>query len=119
MKQRETILASGVSSETPIHTQATARPWETDSIAVRSAALNGHQIALCEISGRARGLPYDQTYDEAIANAALIVKAVNSHEALIAALEHIAVIGNKDFGPDWEEIEEARAIARAALAGAK
>lgn len=32
-----------------------------------------------------------------------------------AALERIAAIKNKDFGPDWEEIEEAREIANGAL----
>lgn len=34
---------------------------------------------------------------------------------LIQALEDIAAIMNKDFGSDWEEIEEARLIAREAL----
>lgn len=34
---------------------------------------------------------------------------------LIAALEAIAAIKNKDFGSDWEEIEEARFIAERAL----
>lgn len=34
---------------------------------------------------------------------------------LIAALEAIAAIKNKDFGADWEEIEEARFIAERAL----
>jgi hypothetical protein len=36
-------------------------------------------------------------------------------EALRRALERIVAIENKDFGSDWEEIEEARAIANAAL----
>jgi len=36
------------------------------------------------------------------------------HE-LEGALRDIAAIENKDFGPDWEEIEEARDIARAIL----
>lgn len=34
---------------------------------------------------------------------------------LIQALKDIAAIRNKDFGSDWEEIEEARLIAREAL----
>lgn len=32
------------------------------------------------------------------------------------ALREIAAIENKDFGPDWEEIEEVRKIAKDALA---
>lgn len=49
------------------------------------------------------------------ANARHIVRCVNAHDSLVAALERIAAIENRDFGPDWEEIEEAREIARAAL----
>lgn len=37
-------------------------------------------------------------------------------EAMRAALQRIAEIQNQDYGGDWEEIEEARSIARAALA---
>lgn len=37
-------------------------------------------------------------------------------ERLRAALEQIAAIENKDYGIDWDEIEEAREIAKAALA---
>ena len=49
----------------------------------------------------------------------------NAHEQLSAQSAEIArlrealgtIIGieNRDYGPDWEEIEEAREIARAAL----
>jgi hypothetical protein len=39
-------------------------------------------------------------------------------ELLREALERIAAIEDKMVGPDWEEIEEARSIARAALASA-
>lgn len=34
---------------------------------------------------------------------------------LRAALKKIMEIENREFGPDWEEIEEARSIARTAL----
>lgn len=37
-------------------------------------------------------------------------------DALKVALQRIAAIENKDYGADWDEIEEARAIAHAALA---
>jgi len=36
-------------------------------------------------------------------------------EKLTAALKQISQIQNKEFGPDWEEIEEARAIALSAI----
>lgn len=67
------------------HTQT---PWECDGIDIRSKGLVGRQIALCEIS--VRGRPYDETYDEALANAAFIVKACNAHETLVKRLEQIA-----------------------------
>ena len=35
------------------------------------------------------------------------------------ALTRIAAIENKEYGPDWEEIDEAREIAREALKPAK
>jgi hypothetical protein len=38
---------------------------------------------------------------------------------LLAALKRIADIQNKDWGGDWEEIEEARSTARAAIAKAR
>lgn len=34
---------------------------------------------------------------------------------LFAALQKIAAIENREFGPDWEEIEEARQIANDAI----
>ena len=36
-------------------------------------------------------------------------------DALLEALRKIAAIGNKMWGTDWEEIDEAREIARAAI----
>jgi hypothetical protein len=59
------------------HTQT---PWETDKIAVRSSGPNGRQICLADIS--VRGRPYDETYDEAIANATFIVTACNAYYTL-------------------------------------
>lgn len=45
----------------------------------------------------------------AVANAAFIVKAVNSHDALVKALKQIAGLGEDDDDPEYE-------IARRALA---
>jgi ABC-type sulfate transport system substrate-binding protein len=53
------------------------------------------------------------------ANAAYIVKACNAFPDLVKALEKIAAIENKEFGPDWEEIEEARKIANDVLGRVK
>lgn len=47
------------------------------------------------------------------------VAAAGPDAALIKALEQIASIEDKMVGGDWEEIDEARIIARAALSGAK
>jgi hypothetical protein len=52
-------------------------------------------------------------------NAAYIVKACNAFPDLVKALEQIAAIENKEFGPDWEEIEEARKIAHDVLGRVK
>jgi hypothetical protein len=57
----------------------TKGPWETDGISIRASGEN-RQIALCEIT--VRGRPYDETYDEAIANAQLIAAAPDLLEAL-------------------------------------
>lgn len=62
-------------------------PWETDRIAVRSAGYTGRQIALCEIS--VRGRPYDETYDEAIANAAFIANSPEYVAHLLSELKRV------------------------------
>lgn len=41
------------------------------------------------------------------------------HEELLEALKKIASIKDQMYGNDWEEIEEARVIARAAIAKAQ
>lgn len=48
-----------------------------------------------------------------------ILAAAGPDAALVKALEQIASIEDKMVGGDWEEIDEARTIARAALSGAK
>jgi hypothetical protein len=45
------------------------------------------------------------------------LEAVNAQ--LLEALKKIAAIENQMYGLDWEEIDEARGIARAAIAAAK
>jgi hypothetical protein len=52
-----------------------------------------------------------------IANSA--IKATWEHSRMLAALEKISKIENKDEGADWEEIEEARAIASATIESLK
>jgi len=58
--------------------EATKRPWYATGIHVQSAAINEDNY-VCTAEGNSP--------EQAIANADLIVKAVNSHDALVAALE--------------------------------
>jgi S-adenosylmethionine:diacylglycerol 3-amino-3-carboxypropyl transferase len=44
--------------------------------------------------------------------------AERERTALLAALRSIAAIKNQMHGPDWEEIDEARAIANTAITNA-
>lgn len=48
-----------------------------------------------------------------------ILTAVNAHDDLVAALKAITAIQNQGGGGDWDEIEAAREIARAALTKAQ
>lgn len=48
-----------------------------------------------------------------------LLKAEAQRDALLEALKKIAAIENRMFGSDWEEIDEAREIARAAIAAAE
>jgi hypothetical protein len=45
--------------------------------------------------------------------------AVDQRDALLEALRQIAKIGNQPYGTDYEEIDEAREIARAAITKAE
>ena len=56
----------------------TPTPWYATGIHVQSAAINEDNY-VCTAEGNSP--------EQAIANADLIVKAVNSHDALVAALE--------------------------------
>jgi hypothetical protein len=65
-------------------TEATKRPWYAYGIHVQSAVIEVHELnegysSVCTTEG--------DTPEEAVANADLIVKAVNNHDALVAALE--------------------------------
>ena len=58
------------------------------------------------------------------ANAALIVRAVNSHDALVAALRGLVDrlddhFGGRDRSTDWREQEAARAALEQAEGGAR
>lgn len=56
---------------------------------------------------------------EILRAASAILSLIAERDALLEALEKISQIENKDFGSDWEEIEEARSIARAAITKAE
>ena len=67
--------------------EATKRPWkriETDTFGIYAAK----GIRIAEVMTRPAGKGFGFA-DEAIANTELIVKAVNSHDALVAALEAV------------------------------
>ena len=61
-------------------TEATKRPWYATGIHVQSAAINEDNY-VCTAEG--------DTPETAVANADLIVNAVNSHDALVQALEAV------------------------------
>jgi uncharacterized protein involved in tolerance to divalent cations len=90
-------------------TEATKRPWYATGIHVQSAAINEDNY-VCTAEGNSP--------EQAIANADLIVKAVNAHDALVAACEAM-----RDSGMfDWEgaiAYEEEAALVMAALEAAK
>lgn len=95
--------------EESMQTQATARPWHLDAEQMNDYGLprvlgaDGSIVAGVMGSG---------------ANAALIVRAVNNHDALMAALEDIA----KPVAPGYEfraAVYERRTRARAALDAAR
>ena len=61
-------------------TEATKRPWYATGIHVQSAATNKDNY-VCTAEG--------ETPEAAIANADLIVKAGNNHDALVAACKNV------------------------------
>ena len=65
--------------------EATARPWDDNYGVIIDS--NGHTIV--------RAIRDD---DEGIANAALIVKAVNAHDSLVAALDRLMITGSAATG---------------------
>ena len=77
-------------------TEATKRPWYATGIHVQSAAINEDNY-VCTAEG--------ETPEAAIANADLIVKAVNSHDALVAALE-ACQIALRTHSPNVPEDEQ-------------
>lgn len=83
---------------------------------VRDSEITGdvpfHQIVAA--NKVAPAIAFGDTKQEAEANARLIAAAPD----LLEALARIASIENKPFGGDWDEIGEARSIARAAIAAA-
>lgn len=93
-------------------------PWQIDEDYPNCIQTSGNpdmEVCECSIMIWDGHKMHTAGYGEDEANAALIVRAVNSHQALVEALEKIARIENQEFGNDWEEIEQARSIAQAAL----
>jgi acetone carboxylase gamma subunit len=85
----------------------TPLPWEAEDVDIFAADCDFHTVATCECNHTCR----DE--DEQAANAALIVRAVNSHHALVAALQSLAADAKWQNAPD-----DLLKAARAALAAA-
>jgi hypothetical protein len=89
----------------------TPGPWEYDAESEQIIAPKcGYQWTAPPTIARIVSLDYDE--DDG--NARLIAAAPD----LLEALRKIAAIEDKMFGGDWDEIEEARMVARAAIARA-
>ena len=90
--------------------KATKRPWtlEGDSLHIHSGnPWTGDSVWIASALGRVgrHGFPSNASAKD---NAALIVRAVNAHDALVAALE--GLLGEADTGPiELEYLEAARA----------
>ena len=99
-------------------TEATKRPWYAYGIHVQSAVIEVHELnegysSVCTTEG--------DTPEEAVANADLIVKAVNAHDALVAALvcaeadlEGLVSESEQDDHPAWQTLKEIRTALEAA-----
>ena len=84
----------------------TPTPWYATGIHVQSAAINEDNY-VCTAEG--------VTPEAAVANADLIVKAVNSHDALVAALTLIAYrYESGDIGDLINDVPEIEAALEAA-----
>lgn len=80
---------------------------------------------VCEVSASTYaklGFPHPTTREEALANAELIIRAVNCHDELVAALEAMAAIIGPPEAPAWsddDQLDAAWGLTVAALAKAK
>lgn len=89
---------------------ATKRPWKLDELPSPVYGSNGSLVATgIRISNVATC--YGTTYTPNAANAELIVRAVNSYDAMRVALEAIARMAKSDYS--FSEMQD---IAKAALA---
>lgn len=82
--------------------KATARPWQVDKgglfIEPCNVSILNKNIALCK--------PSRYSGREAMANARLIVKAVNMHDKLISTLETIKIDCKMALSGDWDKGDE-------------
>lgn len=77
--------------------------------ALTDAQINWHAKNIYGIAATAQEVEFAKS----------ILAAAGPDAALVKALEDIIAIKDKMFGSDWQEIDEVRTIARAALSGAK
>ena len=89
---------------------ATPRPWSYEDR--RIITPNGELLSISGISTPCGVVPLD---DGSYANAALIVRCVNSHDALAAALKELLRVDDDWHGAVNSEMAHARSQARIAL----
>ena len=98
-------------------TEASDRPWRAlpTTPVVDS---KGSNVIVCRC-GNENGLPDKYSMDRWMADAALIVRAVNAHDALVEALETALVVLDQGARIDSEQAHHLRLTFTAALALAK
>jgi hypothetical protein len=99
---------------------ATARPWslhwdDETVIVVADRGAMATQIYIASCLERGSDPDEDRPTEEAKANAALIVRAVNCHDELLAALKEVVAISDRKHDA-WDKAKAA--IAKAERPGA-
>ena len=95
---------------------ATPGPWHFVGFRVTAKELGYARVADTEFDNESMA---ENAAYIAAANPAAILKLLAINAELVEALKKISAIELKEFGADWEEIEEAQDIADAALAKAE
>lgn len=91
----------------------TPTPWRIEVVESSSSG-DPVELIVCGTDWEIAQIELGEEDNLCRANAAFIVKACNSHDALVKALEAIRDCAKNTR--DWQELEQCRTIAREALA---